>query len=74
MCTVRRRRLLPFHHVPHGLPIQAAQDRFHNENLPFKHQHEPIDLLGHPEGSVAGIGHLERFEFDPTQYDLFLSL
>ena len=59
--TLRGRRVLPLHHLPDRLPVQAPQGLVHDQDLPPEHQRERVNLLGHLEGSVeSGIDHFER--------------
>jgi hypothetical protein len=60
--AIRRRRVLPLHHLPDGLPVQAAQGQLHNEDLPPQHQRERLDLPRHSPGPVvACLDHLEGY-------------
>ena len=59
--AVRRRRVLPLHHVPDRLPLQAAQGQLHDQDLPPEHQRERLDLSRHLEGPVeSSIDYLDR--------------
>ena len=58
--AICRRRVLPLYHLPHRLPIQAAEGQLHDEDLPPEHQRERLDLSGYLEGSVeSGVDDLE---------------
>ena len=50
--AVCRRRVLPLYHLPHRLPVQAAEGQLHDEDLPPEHQRERVDLSGHLAGPV----------------------
>jgi hypothetical protein len=51
--TLRRRRLLPLHHVSYRLPIQTSQSQLHDQDLPPKHQCQRIYLPRYFAGPVV---------------------
>lgn len=60
--AVLGRCLFPVDHLPHGLPVQAAQGLVPDQDLPPEHQRERQHLPGYPPGPVEpGTDHLEGY-------------